>query len=285
MPAQESRQCTPSQVGPPAGTPSSTMPGSPIQPELNGLDCMGDTIATSSDNSLGTTSIGSSVSVISGNGSSGPTVRYIAYDRVATGPDGQPCITTGYYPAGTQPNDSAALDPVTQNVNDIHGIPPLEYPPCPARPQQAGEPPAVETPSMIARRYWEQVPLPTPRPSIAPGRAITGKLAYLETSGEIYHTYSNDTAVGQLQIHASGSYVVDWGDGETSGPYRFEGAPWPNGTITHDYQNVGSYDVVVTEKWTASWSLGGETGVLRTLQTSGRINDFPVEQIQAVIGR
>lgn len=37
------------------------------------------------------------------------------------------------------------------------------------------------------------------------------------------------------------------------------------------------------EKWTADWSLGGESGVLRTLQTTGTINDFPVQQIQAVI--
>ena len=84
---------------------------------------------------------------------------------------------------------------------------------------------------------------------------------------------------------AKGSYTVDWGDGTQSGPHSFEGKPWPEGQITHDYLNVGSYDIVVTERWTATWRLGGESGSLRTLQTTGRIDDFPVEQLQAVITR
>jgi hypothetical protein len=64
-----------------------------------------------------------------------------------------------------------------------------------------------------------------------------------------------------------------------------EGRPWPTGQITHEYLRIGSYNVVVTERWTAHWSLDGESGTLRTLQTTGTINNFPVEQIQAVIGR
>ncbi len=138
---------------------------------------------------------------------------------------------------------------------------------------------------MVARRYWEEIPLPVPRPRIAPGRAITGKLAYLETNGEIRYVYTNNTVFGPLQIVATGSYTVAWGDGESSGPHSYEGKPWPDGRITHVYQKVGAYDVVVTEAWTATWRLGGQTGVLRELRTTGRIDDFPVEQIQAVIGR
>ena len=122
-------------------------------------------------------------------------------------------------------------------------------------------------------------------PAIAPGRAITGKPAYLETKGQVRHTYTNDTTFGPLAIHAKGSYTVDWGDGVVTGPYESEGAPWPSGQITHEYLHVGAYDVVVTERWTATWSLNGKSGVLRTLQTSGRIDDFAVEQIQAVIVR
>ena len=138
---------------------------------------------------------------------------------------------------------------------------------------------------MIAARYWERVPLPKPQPVIAPGRAITGKLAYLETRGEVARTYTNATAFGPLEIIAKGAYTVSWGDGETTGPHAFEGKAWPDGRITHDYLHVGTFDIVVTERWTATWRLGGESGVLRTLQTTGRIDDFPVEQIQAVIRR
>ncbi len=79
--------------------------------------------------------------------------------------------------------------------------------------------------------------------------------------------------------------MVDWGDGEKSGPYAFEGEPWPNGRINHDYLSVGAYDILVTERWTATYHFSGEIGVLRTLQTTGWIEDFPVGQIQAVIGR
>lgn len=139
---------------------------------------------------------------------------------------------------------------------------------------------------MVAARFWEQIPLPRPHPAIAPGRAITGKLAYLETNGELSRTYTTNTeAFGLLRIIATGRYEVNWGDGITTTGYRSEGQGWPNGNITHNYMNVGSYDIVVTEFWQADWQLDGETGRLRSLQTTGRIDDFPVEQIQAVIGR
>lgn len=209
---------------------------------------------------------------------------YYAYDRLTSGPDGQGCVTTGYAEEGTTPADGVRTDLVTQNILDIHGLP-LEFPPCPEQPLAPGQPAPVETPSMVARRHWERVPLPVPQPAIAPGRAITGKLAYLETRGAVTHTYTNDTMFGPLVIVATGSYVIDWGDGETSGPHSFEGKAWPDGQITHEYINVGSYDIVVTERWTATWRLGGESGVLRTLQTTGRIDNFPVQQIQAVILR
>jgi hypothetical protein len=139
---------------------------------------------------------------------------------------------------------------------------------------------------MIAMRYWEQVPLPKPAPYIAPGRAITGKVAYLETNGKITETYTNSmTPYGQLVIVASGSYEVDWGDGTAPKSHAFEGEAWPHGRITHVYEDVGSYDIVVTERWTATWSLGGQQGRLRALATSGTIDNLPVEQIQAVVSR
>lgn len=230
----------------------------------------------------GTAGGGSSTPSTSGSGGNG--IRYYSYDRLTTGPDGKGCVTTGYAPEGTTPSDLLSNDLVTQGINDIHGLP-LEYPPCPQRPQVAGQLAPVETRSMLARRAWEHVLLPEPRPAIAPGRAITGKRAYLETRGDVAFSHVSPTVFGELRIAATGSYTITWGDGETSGPHTFEGQAWPDGRITHDYLNVGNYDITVTERWTARWSLGGQSGVLRTLQTSGRIDDFPVEQLQAVIGR
>lgn len=216
--------------------------------------------------------------------SSGPRKQYVAYDRVVVQPNGEACVTTGYFEQGTQlPSDAVSVDPVTQTVNEIHNLPAFEYPPCPERPRAPGVTAPAETPSMVARRYWELVPLPRPQPHIAPGRAITGKPAYLETRGDVTHTYTNSTSFGPLEIVATGRYYVDWGDGATAGPYTHEGGPWPDGRITHEYIDIGAYDVVVTERWTATWRLAGQTGQLRTLQTVGRIDDFPVQQIQAVL--
>lgn len=290
----DASRCKESQVGPSQRPP---VPGASASGPTNGAVCQGTIITSPTD---GPPASGGGTPGPAGSGSTSsqqstssgarpaPVVKYIPYDRVTTGPDGQPCVTTGYYAEGTQPNDAAGVDTVTHNVRDIHNLPPLEYPPCPRQPQAPGQPvlnEPAETPSMIARRYWEEVPLPHPQPRIAPGRAITGKLAYLETRGFTSRTYTNDTIVGPLRIDATGSYTVAWGDGATSGPFSFEGEPWPGGAITHEYIAVGFYDVVVTQHWTARWSLGGQSGVLRTLQTSGSITDFPVQQIQAVIRR
>jgi hypothetical protein len=220
--------------------------------------------------------------------SSGPAIQYVPYDRLTTGPDGQACVTTGYVEKGVQPTDAVPPDPSSQDLVAAHSNVFAEYPPCPQQPAQPGGPTGAapaETPAMVAARYWELITLPKPQPAIAPGRAITGKMAYLETRGELTHTYTNATAFGTLVIVAKGSYTIDWGDGETTGPHSVEGKAWPDGNITHGYKDVGSYDVVVRERWIANWSLGGASGVLRTLQTTGRIDDFPVEQIQAVIGR
>lgn len=232
----------------------------------------------------------------SGNGSvsfvttnnSGSTKRYVPYNRLATGPDGQPCATTGWVEEGTAPRDERSLldpNPLESKGPNYRDV--LEdYAPCPEQVRAPGQAAPVETRAMVAARAWDQrVRLPRPQPSIAPGRAITGKAAYLETNGRLTFTYTEDTVFGPLLIQARGSYTVAWGDGETTGPHSVEGAAWPSGQITHDYMHVGSYDILVTEKWTANWSLDGESGTLRTLQTSGRIDGFPVEQIQAVIRR
>jgi hypothetical protein len=238
-------------------------------------------------NSAGSTDVTATPVSTSGGSGSGASRKYVPYDRLSTAPDGQPCVTTGYVEEGVTPNDAAPPD----NGDHIEGAGGYnniftEYPPCPEQPRAPGQPAPVETRAMVAARQWEQrTTLPRPTPYVAPGRAITGKTAYLETRGDLVRNYRTESSFGPLVIVAHGTYFVDWGDGETSGPHTLEGGPWPNGHITHDYVKVGSYNIVVTEKWTATWSLDGESGILRTLQTTGRIDNFPVEQLQAVIGR
>lgn len=223
--------------------------------------------------------------------SSGSTKTYVPYNRLGTGPDGQPCATTGYVEQGVTPPDERLLaDPNPRESNiPITGsdFSILEtYPPCPEQPRAPGQPAPAETRAMVASRFWEQVQLPKPKPEIDPGRAITGKLAYLETKGQTSLILTENTeSFGLLRIVARGRYEVNWGDGVITKDHRLEGQPWPMGLITHEYLNVGTYNIVVTEYWEADWQLDGESGRLRTLRTTGRLNNFPVEQLQAVIGR
>jgi hypothetical protein len=233
-----------------------------------------------------TITVGSGVAGTSGGTSgSGTGIRYIPYTRLTTGPDGQPCVTTGYAREGVTPTDdlssAAGAHPGGGGFNAY-----FDFSPCSQHPRAPGSPTPAETRAMVAARHWEgPVSPPRPRPYIAPGRALTGKPAYLETGNRTSFTYQADTEFGPLTINASGSYTVVWGDGTTTGPFSFEGISWPTGRITHEYQDVGTYNVVVIERWTATWSLDGESGVLRALQSTGTLNNFPVEQLQAVITR
>lgn len=215
---------------------------------------------------------------------SGPTTNYLPYDKIMVGPDGQPCIGTGYYEEGApypRPvQGPSEMDEGPGNYSSLYST----AAPCPSQAPPPGQLRPLVTPAMFARQYWEEVDLPKPAPEIDPGRAITGKLAYLETHGRVREIYTSNTIFGVLEIVARGSYEVDWGDGQTSGPHAFEGKPWPEGRITHEYTTVGSYDVQVTEKWTATWRMGTNSGILRELSTGGQITDFPVQQIQAVGG-
>lgn len=154
-----------------------------------------------------------------------------------------------------------------------------QYPPCPnaALPQVS--------PATLASVFWGEVLLPHPAPKIEPGWAMTGRLAYLETQAPLTQTFTRDTPLGPLAITATGEFLVDWGDGTTTGPHKYAGEPWPDGRITHGYTRTGTVNVVVTERWQASWQLAGETGTLTALSTEGRLDGFVVREVQAVRNR
>jgi hypothetical protein len=160
--------------------------------------------------------------------------------------------------------------------------------PSPAAPApSAGVPPP--NPEALAVNFWRIIPLPVARPSIPPGYAITGKVAYLVTGGTTTPApFVENTPIGALTIRAEGQYLVDWGDQEGSadtwsGPYATDGQPWPNGQITHVYDIAGTYTVTVREEWSAVWHLAGASGTLNGLATTADIPAFRAEQLQAVV--
>lgn len=223
-----------------------------------------------------------STGISSGGSRVQPTgdVEYVPYKRISVDVDGSPCIETRYVPRGTPARPNFGLPDTEQAPGSVSGLYETA-PPCPH--EASAESNSALTPQEVALSHWARIPLPRPHPKIAPGRAITGKLAYLETGGKTGHTYRADTVFGLLEINASGTHFVDWGDGEQTGPYSTDGTTWPTGTITHEYMNVGSYDVIVTTRWTATWRLAENRGPLPPNETRGRIEDFPVQQIQAVV--
>lgn len=115
---------------------------------------------------------------------------------------------------------------------------------------------------------------------------MPGNPAYLVTGSPSSDTFTITLPhVGPVNVKANGYFYVNWGDGTMSGPYDTPGAPWPNGTITHVWENAGAYDVVVTEVWTATWSAAGRTGTLGGLQTSATMRAFPVRQVVSIRNR
>jgi hypothetical protein len=149
--------------------------------------------------------------------------------------------------------------------------------------------PAPPPPSAIAASWWQvngEDLLPRPAPYIAPGYALAGNPGYLQTNAPITQTFTASTPAGTLTITARGTFLVNWGDGTGwTGPYSTPGAPWPEGQITHVWEDVGTYDVVAVEYWTATWSLAGQGGTLTSLETYGSIPAFQVRQLEAVRNR
>lgn len=128
---------------------------------------------------------------------------------------------------------------------------------------------------------------PDPEPWIAPGFAITGKRAYLETWGPLSHRPEPvETPSGRLEVvFAATSFTVDWGDGTAPEEYASPGEPWPDGEASHVYVDMGVYDVVVAQRWQASWRLGDRAGEVILTGAPSVIDAFEVGQLQAVRDR
>ena len=209
-----------------------------------------------------------------------PALHYASVPFVEVLPDGSRCIRTvrRAYPSALH----AAIAEDAENL--LWRLAAASFPACPAR---AAEPPRA--PAAQAAEFWRVVGedlLPKPSPRIAPGYMLAGKLAYLEAGTVPTAAFEHPTPAGVLRIEARAEHWVDWDDGSSlSGPFDHPGGPWPHGTITHHWTDVGHYDVRVIQRWTGRWVLGTESGELAGLETEEVIEDFPVEQVQAVINR
>lgn len=87
-------------------------------------------------------------------------------------------------------------------------------------------------------------------------------------------------------------YDVDWGDPNPDGSPHGEavtrnhpnqGGPYPNGDLRHQYIDRGNVTIDVTQRWTAQWTAGGQSGTIADRLTTSASRTIPVQEIQAVI--
>lgn len=158
------------------------------------------------------------------------------------------------------------------------------YPLCP----DSDPIPSAPAPNVLADGFWQdQVPLPRPEPTVQPDNGITGIPVYLQIGGPQQGSWRFETFGIEIVIDATSTYDIDWGDGTVQTGVTSQGGPYPDGDIVHGYRDKGTYDIVVTQRWTATWTARGngvDSGgaIADVLQTVGIVDDFVVSEVQAV---
>ncbi|MCC5949956.1 MAG: hypothetical protein JJT89_16000 [Nitriliruptoraceae bacterium] len=155
----------------------------------------------------------------------------------------------------------------------------------PADPAGAEDPPVGE-PEVVLTFVQEVTP---PEPRIVPGYMITGMVAYLETGRDLTIEETVDAGPPGLpvlvELRATGSYTVEWGDGTVTGPHDTPGGPWPDGDVTHTYERADTVDIVVRDTWELQWRFAGSElwSVPLTLELDPVVLDtFEVQEYRAV---
>jgi hypothetical protein len=123
------------------------------------------------------------------------------------------CLTETTDPAATTPAQVAYLNRLMKNLL-------VDFAACPPPVAGPAAPAVLPDPAALAEQFWQTIPLPSPRPSIPPGYAITGKPAYLVTDGTVAPApFTEPTPLGLLTVTPHGTYHVVWGDGASTGPF------------------------------------------------------------------
>ena len=89
-------------------------------------------------------------------GSPDSGITYVPYNRMVShgGPNGEACLTTGYFPLGVGDRREAFFWNEPSSIDAL-------YPVCPVEPGSEGAP---DTPLTYVARYWQLVQLPKPEP-------------------------------------------------------------------------------------------------------------------------
>jgi hypothetical protein len=176
---------------------------------------------------------------------------------------------------GLGPNEIEGLRQFSSNTYDqLVGY---GFAPCPGVD-------APLTPTAWVLSYIRGIPLPVPVPEIDPGEMLVGLEGFLETGSARSQSIDDASPFGPVHVDLTSEARVAWGDGSVTEWTTAIDAPYPDGELTHVWTRQGAYDVVVTLRWVARWSVGGQSGVVRDgLESQGILAAFPVEEIEAVV--
>jgi hypothetical protein len=198
---------------------------------------------------------------------------------------GEPCI--GLLPSpGLDPESELAIAWASR-IADMIRDPRLAG----ADSRYCTRPGPVADPSGPARAFARSIPIPAPRPEIAPGIAVTGLPSYLVIADQEGFTVTETLpGFGLMQVTLEPvAFDIDWGDGATERVADGRtGVSWeqsqsdPGAAIRHTY-TVRDLETVVTieAEWLATWSVGGFSGIVPGLAIDTSFT-LPVQEYRAV---
>lgn len=194
---------------------------------------------------------------------------------------GQACIDLSVEAFGDQAAADAANAAVTSRLDYLR---PSYGGLCPGAAADPAVAALMPSPQQVALSFLQDFTLPAPQPVVAPGWALTGKTAYLDSNAQPTAQAGYDTVLGPLTFEARWTHLtVDWGDGR--GPLRYDslGGPWPDGDVTTVYGDTATVAIDVVQYWTLTWNVGGGGGQIDGMSSTATIPDFQIRQLQAVI--
>jgi hypothetical protein len=158
----------------------------------------------------------------------------------------------------------------------------------------AASPPAPPTPAQAAVQAWQwQTKLPSPSLATSPpDGAITGLDLYLAIGGPQMLALDVPALGYVIHFDVTSLYDVDWGDPRPDGSptgqaitrgHPNQGGPYPTGDLRHQYIQRGSATIQVTQRWTAHWTGGGDSGTITDRLSTTAAVTIPVHEIQAAL--
>ncbi len=201
--------------------------------------------------------------------------------RVVAGPGHRPSISMVRSIGATTCRTSGIVPPLGAGRFGEPGIGGIALcPNVPGQPAPAAPPPP--TPLEAAYYAWLYIiRLPSPTGKTQPTIGITGLDTFLTIGGPQTLVVDVPALGHAIHFDISSIYDVTWGDPRPDGSrtgsavtrrHPDQGGPYPNGTLRHQYIERGTATITITQRWSANWSGGGESGSLPdSVETDGRL--------------